>query len=177
MVRKLPRYPPPFKFKSNYDPIMAQKWQDKHVSLSDDYHGHMREAMTSTGMSLSYAVDKLRDTHDLMFLQTHSDAVFVHKKLRGHMEKGYNSILYSVGSGYDYESVVPERHRIKFPVDEFICYKDSSLFFQFDPYYVRMWAFGLEDVHEAAAHIRGNLSLALVNSSAWAGYDPYTLTF
>jgi len=122
--------PPPYKYAMLYHPEKIKMYREHMKYDSDMYFSPLY------GMSLSAAVDLLKDTHFLLYLDAKTDAVFVHKKLRKYVEPFFN---------------------IELPVDEFLCYRSSHLWHQMNQLYVRAWAFN-EPVHEGLRHIHDNMT-------------------
>lgn len=90
------------------------------------------------GMSLSKALDLLRDEYYLLYLTGMTDAVFIHKTLKPFYEKTFGITL---------------------PVDEFLCWRTSHLWHQMNQVFVRSWAFA-EEIHEGLQHIHDNMTNA-----------------
>lgn len=103
--------PPPFRYCLQYDANSFAEWLT-------DYN--VQAFNPASGCSLSYAISKFR-SHDMHLLQlVKQDAIFVH-----------SSILPMLEHHLD----------VRFPQDEFQCYRQSRLWLQFPALYVREWFF------------------------------------
>ncbi|CAD7956748.1 unnamed protein product [Amoebophrya sp. A25] len=123
-------FPPPYKYAMLYHETKVDLYRDHMRYDKDMYFSPLY------GMSLSAALNLLKDTHFLLYLEGKTDAIFVHKKLRKYVEKAFD---------------------VKLPVDEFLCYRASHLWHQMNQLYVRAWAFN-EPVYEGLQHIHDNVT-------------------
>ncbi|CAE7657370.1 hypothetical protein AK812_SmicGene23378 [Symbiodinium microadriaticum] len=140
----LAHIPPPFRF--------SQQWHMDHSPIWDqDYD--METFMPTAGCSLSYALHKFRPFgYHLLQLAMH-DAVFVHKSIGRVIERGL---------------------RLKFPQDEFQCYRNSTLWLQRPASFVREWFFSRHP-STVLADIWSNISEW--NQEIGRGSSPFTLDF
>jgi len=103
--------PPPFRFSLQHDPVKSTNWLHNY---------NVHEFQPVSGCSLSFALHRLRP-HGMHLLHlTDQDAVFVH-----------SSIALALG----------ERLGVRFPQDEFACYRQSALWMQMPASRVREWFF------------------------------------
>eukprot|EP00931_Biecheleriopsis_adriatica_P058182 TRINITY_DN34581_c0_g1_i1.p1 TRINITY_DN34581_c0_g1~~TRINITY_DN34581_c0_g1_i1.p1 ORF type:complete len:271 (+),score=47.17 TRINITY_DN34581_c0_g1_i1:654-1466(+) len=136
--------PPPFRFTLQWHAGRSPEWNQQY---------DVSKLNPVTGCSLSYALHKLRPFGYHLLRITPGDAVFVHDSVIPMMEHGLN---------------------MRFPQDEFLCYRDSTLWMQMPGAYVREWFFAR---HPALAF--GNLwdNLTLLSREVGRAEAPFTLDF
>ncbi len=92
----------------------------------------------ATGASLSMFLDVLADTHDFLYFHQMGDAIFVHKSLRAYMEAAFDILL---------------------PMDEFMCYRHSTLWRPYMGAMSKHWVAGLppnEAIKSVYEHVVAN---------------------
>ena len=138
------QFPPPFRFSLHWDIKRSDSWQSEY---------DVDKFNPVSGCSLSYALHKFKPFgyHLLRLLPT--DAILVHESVQSIMEEGLG---------------------LKFPQDEFLCYRSSTLWAQMPGTYVREW-FYVPHPSLAFSQIWANISL--VNKNMGREGAPFTLDF
>ena len=155
MLEIATHFPPPLKFSAIWD-HREEQWGNERAPSSDeqDERGaddedakrrekdhpsskksssqHQVDYESFSGVSFSALQELLRPTHDFLFFPDLGDSLFAHKKLRPHLERYFGITL---------------------PVDEFLCFAGSHLWYMYPTEVVRDWALLLDgkipDVHAA----------------------------
>ncbi|CAD7930108.1 unnamed protein product [Amoebophrya sp. A25] len=137
MVEIATHFPPPFKYAQIYQPEEVVKFSEKLRSgaYTTRYEG-------LAGVSFSMIFDLLKDTHDFLMFPDLGDAVFAHKDLRPHLEREYG---------------------IRLPMDEFLCFAKSYLWFMYPTDVVRQWTFmqNFSNVHNVLPWLWRNVTASV----------------
>eukprot|EP00929_Paragymnodinium_shiwhaense_P111869 TRINITY_DN80158_c0_g1_i1.p1 TRINITY_DN80158_c0_g1~~TRINITY_DN80158_c0_g1_i1.p1 ORF type:complete len:551 (-),score=56.36 TRINITY_DN80158_c0_g1_i1:61-1713(-) len=120
--------PPPFRFAAHHDAAFHDSW---HTAYD------VSRLNPVAGCSLSYAIHRLARFDMYLLKLTDNDALFLHQSVAWAFEQ-------SLG--------------VRFPQDEFQCYRASRLWLQMPPEYVRDWFFTSAHPAEDLGAIWGNLS-------------------
>jgi len=145
MIEVANMFPPPWKYGLEYN---EKQLQD---SKSSSNQVHSYEILA--GISFHMALDLLKDTHDFFMFPFPGDAVFVHKEIT----RNLGNPNLGIGPG---NPLFPKYYppNLKFPLDEFLCYGGSYLWYMYPVDVVRAFAgigpeeSNVENVIESSIH-------------------------
>mmetsp|Transcript_45795 Transcript_45795/g.83954 ORF Transcript_45795/g.83954 Transcript_45795/m.83954 type:complete len:574 (-) Transcript_45795:98-1819(-) len=136
--------PPPFRFSMQYDTLTAEEKLDKY---------DVDWLMPASGCSLSYALHAFRPHGYFLLRLTGTDAIFVHEAATSCLEGALG---------------------VRFPIDEFSCYRRSQLWMQAPAINVRDWFFAK---HPSLAFGKIWSNLTQMNAEGGHPHQPFTLDY
>ncbi len=132
MVEMATMFPPPFKYGMKYEGASATNSTTNQTGSGGSSSWTYVPYQTLAGLSFHMILNLLKETHDFFMFPFPGDAVFVHKSLTRGVFSPQNR-----SPGSLLHRLYPP---LQFPMDEFLCYAGSYLWFMYPSGIVREWS-------------------------------------